>query len=175
VGCPSRAIELSRFADTEILTRVESALAARPQDGAPRIIGFRCNWCSYTDADLPFDRLQYSSDHTEVIRVPCVGRIDPLHVLWAFVNGADGVFLGGCPPEDCRYKEGSSQAEQRISKLNTLLDACGFDSRRLAMEWIRRDNPEALAEKIRSFARGIEQLGRRGDPLGLPDTEVNDA
>jgi coenzyme F420-reducing hydrogenase delta subunit len=30
-----------------------------------------------------------------VVRVMCTGRIDPLFVMEAFLQGADGVFAGG--------------------------------------------------------------------------------
>ena len=32
------------------------------------------------------------------ITVFCSSRVDPQYVLWAFKNGADGVFIGGCHP-----------------------------------------------------------------------------
>jgi coenzyme F420-reducing hydrogenase delta subunit/MinD superfamily P-loop ATPase len=159
VGCPSRAIEISRFANPEMISQIETALATAFQDGNPCILGFRCNWCSYEDDDLPFDRICYSSQNIEVIRVPCVGRVDPLHVLWAFLNGADGVFLGGCPPGDCRYVSGSDQAETRFARLQGLLDASGFDSRRLRIKWFKRGTPEAYSDAIRSFAIDIRKLG----------------
>jgi coenzyme F420-reducing hydrogenase delta subunit/MinD superfamily P-loop ATPase len=158
-SCPSRAIEISRFAAPQLISRIEAALATRPQDGYPRVLGFLCNWCSYEDDDLPFDRLQYSSQNIEVIRVPCAGRVDPLHVMWAFINGADGVFLGGCPPGDCRYVSGSDEAEARFLRLRELLDASGFDSRRLRIEWFKRGTPKAYSGAIRSFASDIQKLG----------------
>lgn len=158
VSCPSRAIEMSRFADQQMISQIEAALAVKSQNGAPNVLGFRCNWCSYGDADLPFDRLHYSQN-IEVIRVPCLGRIDPLHILWAFLNGADGVFLGGCHPEDCRYVSGSNRAEERISRLKGLLEAYGLDSRRLRLEWLKCDNPEDFSDAIRSFAFQIRKLG----------------
>jgi len=91
--------------------------------------------------------------------VPCVGRVDALHVLWAFLNGADGVFLGGCPPGDCRYVSGSDQAQRRIARLQELLDAAGFDSRRLRTEWFKRGSPRSYSDVIRSFASDIQKLG----------------
>jgi len=158
-SCPSRAIEISQFADPQIISQIEAALATGAQDGRPRVLGFRCNWCSYDDDDLPFDPVHYSSQNIEVIGVPCVGRVDALHVLWAFLNGADGVFLGGCPPGDCRYVSGSDQAERRIARLQELLDAAGFDSRRLRMEWFKRGSPRGYSDVIRSFASDIQKLG----------------
>ena len=158
-SCPSRAIEISRFADSQIISQIGAALATEAKDDRPRVLGFRCNWCSYEDDDLPFDPVHYSSQNIEVIGVPCVGRVDALHVLWAFLSGADGVFLGGCPPGDCRYVSGSDQAEARFARLQAMLDASGFDSRRLRIEWFKRGSPRAYSNVIRSFAAEIQRLG----------------
>jgi coenzyme F420-reducing hydrogenase delta subunit/Pyruvate/2-oxoacid:ferredoxin oxidoreductase delta subunit len=156
-GCPSRAIDMAR--NPQITADIEAALATRGQDGGPRIVGFRCNWCSYGEAEPPFERLRYGTQNIEVIPVPCVGRVDPLHVLWAFVQGADGVFLGGCPADDCRYIAGSEQAEKRIATLRELMGACGFDSRRLQLDHVRRSTPDAYGQAIQSFATEVAKLG----------------
>lgn len=61
----------------------------------PNIVGFTCNWCSYTGADLAgVSRMKYSTN-VRVIRVPCSGRINPSFVLRAFQKGADGVLVSG--------------------------------------------------------------------------------
>jgi len=160
-GCPSRAIEMGRFTNPQLSSQIEAALAVAPPNDVPRILGFRCNWCSYDDVDSPFDRLYYSSQGIEVIKVPCAGRVDPLHVLWAFLNGADGVFLAGCPHDDCRYVSGSDQAEKRIGRLRDLMLAHGLDPRRLRMEWLKRGSADAVGQAMRRFASEVAQLGSR--------------
>jgi coenzyme F420-reducing hydrogenase delta subunit/MinD superfamily P-loop ATPase len=156
-ACPSHAIELSRFSDAQLHAQIQAALDAKPTD-TPHILGFRCNWCSYGEDDLPFDSQRFGNN-VDVIRVPCVGRIDPLHVLWAFVSGADGVFLGGCHPDDCRYVTGSRRIETRIATLQALLKSRGFDPRRLQLAWLRRDAPDSFSNAIWAFASRIERLG----------------
>jgi coenzyme F420-reducing hydrogenase delta subunit len=157
-ACPSHTIELSRFGDAQVHEQIRAALAARSSD-SPHILSFRCNWCSYGEDDLPFDRQRFGNN-IDVIRVPCVGRIDPLHILWAFVNGADGVFLGGCHPDDCRYVTGSRRTETRIATLQALLESRGFDPRRLQLAWLKRDAPDSFSNAIWAFASQIERLGR---------------
>ena len=47
----------------------------------PRIVGFLCNWCSYTGADLAgTSRIKYQPN-VSVIRVMCSARIDPTFVV----------------------------------------------------------------------------------------------
>src|SRR5512135_2379077 len=73
----------------------------------PKIVGFLCNWCSYTGADLAgTSRLKYAPN-VRVVRVMCSGRIDPVLVLQAFREGADAVLVAGCHPGDCHYQNGN--------------------------------------------------------------------
>ncbi len=61
----------------------------------PTLVGFTCNWCAYAGADLAgTSRIQYPPN-IRIIRVMCSGRVDPVFIIKALLNGADGVFVGG--------------------------------------------------------------------------------
>lgn len=61
----------------------------------PRVLGFLCNWCAYAGADgAGVSRLQYPHN-LRVIRVMCSGRVDPGFLLDAFLQGYDGLLVGG--------------------------------------------------------------------------------
>ncbi len=79
----------------------------------PKIVGFLCNWCSYTGADLAgTSRIHYAAN-VRVIRVMCSARIDPTFVIKALDEGADGVLICGCHPGDCHYSEGNYKTMRR--------------------------------------------------------------
>jgi F420-non-reducing hydrogenase iron-sulfur subunit len=64
-------------------------------DFEPKIVAFLCNWCAYAGADLAgVSRLQYPSN-LRTIRVMCSGRVDPLFIVSALKEGADGVLVAG--------------------------------------------------------------------------------
>lgn len=61
----------------------------------PKIIAFLCNWCAYAGADLAgVSRLQYPSN-LRPVRVMCSGRVDPVYIVDALTDGADGVLVSG--------------------------------------------------------------------------------
>jgi F420-non-reducing hydrogenase iron-sulfur subunit len=61
----------------------------------PQIIAFCCHFCAYAAADLAGSmRLQYPTS-VRVIKLPCTGKVDPLYILRAFEDGADGLFVAG--------------------------------------------------------------------------------
>jgi len=73
----------------------------------PNIVAFLCNWCSYTGADLAgTSRIQYPPN-VKVVRVMCSGRVNPMLVVHALQQGADGVLISGCHPGDCHYTQGN--------------------------------------------------------------------
>ncbi len=61
----------------------------------PQIVAFCCTHCAYNAADLAGSlRIQYPSA-IKIIQVLCSGRVDVLHILRAFEDGADGVLVAG--------------------------------------------------------------------------------
>lgn len=124
----------------------------------PKIVGFTCNWCSYAGADLAgTSRTQYPPN-IRIIRVMCSGRVDPMFVLKALLNGADGVFIGGCHPGDCHYTKGNYYARRRISALRSILQQYGLD-KRVRMEWISASEGPKFANVMREMVEDIKKLG----------------
>ncbi len=66
-----------------------------PHDWEPNILAFACHYCAFAAADLAgVMRLSYPSN-VKVIRLPCTGKLDYIHILHAFERGVDGVFVAG--------------------------------------------------------------------------------
>jgi coenzyme F420-reducing hydrogenase delta subunit/NAD-dependent dihydropyrimidine dehydrogenase PreA subunit len=135
----------------------------------PVVVAFLCNWCGYAAADLAgVSRLQYPPN-IRIIRVPCTGEIDIAHILRAFEDGIDGVFIAGCLKEQCHYIDGNYKAEERISFTKALLKAIGFEEKRLEMFFISASMGTTFAETAQSF---VERIGKLGPSLsensGLP-------
>ncbi len=102
----------------------------------PNIVAFLCNWCSYAGADLAgTSRTNYPSN-LNVIRVMCSGRVNPLFVVNALQQGADGVLVSGCHPGDCHYMEGNFYARRRFGMMKELLEYVGVEPGRFNMSWV---------------------------------------
>ena len=125
----------------------------------PKIVAFLCNWCSYAGADLAgVSRLQYGAN-IRVIRAPCSGRINPLHILKALQNGADGVLVSGCHPRDCHYSDGNYYARRRLEMLKGLLPYLGIDDRRFHYTWVSASEGARWQKVVTSFTNRIHELG----------------
>ena len=125
----------------------------------PRIVGFLCNWCAYSGADLAgTSRLQYPTN-VDIIRVMCSGRVDPTFVLKAFQLGADGVLICGCHPGDCHYSEGNYKTARRVPILIKLLEQFGIEPQRLRLEWVSASEGDRFAALINEITEQIRELG----------------
>jgi F420-non-reducing hydrogenase iron-sulfur subunit len=125
----------------------------------PRILVFTCNWCSYAGADLAgTSRLQYPPN-ARIIRTMCSGRIEPVFVLEALRDGADGVIVTGCHPGDCHYVKGNFRAEKRFNFLKMALKQIGVEEDRVRLAWISAGEGEKFSLLIRDMTDKIRELG----------------
>ena len=125
----------------------------------PKIVGFLCNWCSYTGADLAgTSRIKYQPN-VRVIRVMCSARVDPSFVVDALRQGADGVLICGCHPGDCHYSEGNYKTMRRYPLLKRLLAAYGIESERVRLEWVSASEGQRFADIVNEMTEQVRALG----------------
>ena len=132
----------------------------------PRIVGFLCNWCTYTGADLAGTARVKYSPNVRSIRVMCSGRVDPVFILTALAEGADGVLIGGCHPGDCHYQEGNYKALRRYLLLRKILPEYGIEPERVRLEWVSASEGERFGRVVDEFTEQIRALG----PLKLEES-----
>ena len=138
----------------------------------PKIVAFLCNWCSYAGADLAgIGRYQYPPN-IRVIRVPCSGRVDPLYILKALQNGADGVLVSGCHPGDCHFIEGNYFARRKFVILKNLLEFLGFEEGRVQFSWVSAAEGERFSQVVKEVTESVRKLGparRMVKTLDIPE------
>jgi F420-non-reducing hydrogenase iron-sulfur subunit len=125
----------------------------------PNIVAFLCNWCSYAGADLAgTSRIGYPPN-VKIIRVMCSGRVNPMFVVNALQQGADGVLIGGCHPGDCHYVQGNYLARRRITVLKKLLEHLGIEEQRVRMTWVSAAEGKKFADIVKEVTEDIKKLG----------------
>jgi len=167
-ACPARAITMSHFADDQILPMIREAVNGEFLDEKPRIVAFLCNWCSYAGADTcGVSRFQYPTN-IRPIRVMCTGRIPKSFILQAFLEGADGVFVGGCHIGDCHYLEGNYDMLRRYNEVHEILESVGINPNRYRLEWVSASEGKRFSEVVTDFVNVVKELGpmpKTGDKI----------
>jgi coenzyme F420-reducing hydrogenase delta subunit len=125
----------------------------------PTIVAFLCNWCSYAGADLAGTGRQQYPPSIRVVRVPCSGRINPIYILKALVDGADGVMVSGCHPGDCHYLAGNYYARRRFTVLKKLLTTAGIDPDRVHFTWVSASEGARFAQVVTEVTDKVRALG----------------
>ncbi|MBN1194646.1 MAG: hydrogenase iron-sulfur subunit [Methanomicrobiaceae archaeon] len=129
------------------------------EEWKPKILAIICNWCSYAGADLAGGaRIQYPPD-IRAIRVMCTGRIDPLFIMKAFQDGADGVLISGCHFGDCHYLEGNFKAAKRMFLIKSVLKNIGLDDRRIRMTFVSASEGAKWAGVVNDVVKTVTELG----------------
>ncbi len=129
------------------------------KDFEPVIVAFCCHYCAYTAADMAGSmRLSYPPN-VKIIRVPCTGKVDAIHLMKALQKGADGVYVAGCLEGDCHFKNGNIKAAQRVAHVKRLLEEIGIESDRVEMVLMSAGMGERFAQTATEFTEKIRKLG----------------
>jgi coenzyme F420-reducing hydrogenase delta subunit len=129
------------------------------QEFNPQIVAFVCNWCTYAGADLTgTSRTKYATN-VKIVRFPCTGRIDYMLLLKSFAEGADGIIVSGCHPNDCHYTSGNFHARRRWMVFRNMLDFLGIDIRRITFSWVSAAEGAKWAQLVNETVNNIRTLG----------------
>ncbi len=94
-----------------------------------------------------------------IVRLPCTGKLDLIHVLRSFEKGADGVFAVGCMEGDCHFNQGNFRARKRIEQAAQLLDKVGVGGERVRMYNLSSGEGPLFAQYATEMVELIKKLG----------------
>jgi coenzyme F420-reducing hydrogenase delta subunit len=146
--CPALALDLEHWEEDRISTLISKF---SKETNKPNILAMRCQWAVFSELDEELD------SNVHIIDMPCVGRVDPLHIMQAFRQGVDGVLIVACHEEDCRSKKGSKEARRLTTTLKKTLSQIGFEER-LHFCSVAPRHPESFHEELRQFKERIESV-----------------
>ncbi len=129
------------------------------KDFEPVIVAFCCHYCAYTAADMAGSKRISYPPNVKIVRVPCTGKVDAIHILKALENGADGVYVAGCLEGDCHFKNGNLRAMRRVEQVQGLLDEIGVEPERVSMVTMSAGMGERFAKTAHEITAKIRQLG----------------
>ena len=103
----------------------------------------------------------------------CSGRVDLEHVLRAFSNGMDAVFIGGCRLNECNYiTHGNYDALNMVLLCKRIMEHIGLNPERLRLEFMSSADGNLFAEIMREFGSEVKELGPLGKAEGIDHDEL---
>ena len=125
----------------------------------PVIVAFCCHYCAYTAADMAGSmRLSYPPN-IKIVRVPCSGKVDAIHIMRALQKGADGVMVAGCLEGDCHFNSGNIRAASHVKGVKKLIGEIGLEEDRVAMFTMSAGMGRRFAKFAEEFTNTIRSLG----------------
>jgi len=98
----------------------------------------------------------------------CSGRVDLKFILRAFLNGQDGVFVGGCRLGECNYTtHGNYDALNMTHLCKKIMEYIGLDPERLRIEFMSGADGILMAKITDSFTSQVKELGPLGKKEGI--------
>jgi coenzyme F420-reducing hydrogenase delta subunit/formate hydrogenlyase subunit 6/NADH:ubiquinone oxidoreductase subunit I len=156
-ACPSEAITQTEGCEItlpELHEKVKSLIQSQEE---MKLIVFACNWSLFPGMQL--------SESPTIIKVPygivvtmCSGRLAPEIVLNALDEGAWGVMIAGCPPEECDH-DGNYKTRRRLVLLQNMLKDLNIEPERIKLEWFSTGESAKLKKAIDLYVKELEKLG----------------
>jgi len=155
-ACPYHALSLQNNTTEQREARVSELVQCLAED---EVMGFGCNWGGGAAADhAGLKHLAYNP-RFYLLPVGCIGQLDPIVMGRAFRDGANGLLVIGCPPEQCHHSYGLDHAWSRVNLVKKLLSLCGIERERIALAHADLNNPEQYVVTVESFMAMMDRLG----------------
>ena len=103
-------------------------------------------------------RLKYPTN-IRIVRVPCTGKVDVLHILRSLEKGADGVYVVGCLEGDCHFNSGNLRARKRVEQAQKILETIGVGGERVQMYNLSSAEGPRFARIAEEMVTKILELG----------------
>jgi F420-non-reducing hydrogenase iron-sulfur subunit len=96
------------------------------------------------------------------------------HVLRAFSNGLDGVFIGACHLNECNYiTHGNYHTLNMVLLFKKILEYIGLSPDRLRMQFMSGAEANVFVESTNDFIKKIKELGPIGKGEGIDKDKLN--
>jgi heterodisulfide reductase subunit A len=149
-SCEDGAIEIMGQTDGQIFAMISGMLKDK-KDGEKIILAF-LDYIGYVAADnIGINRISYP-ESIRIIRVTSINRLMIKHILYAFENGADGIFLGEYP-DDLVYPD----IQEKVHEFKAELIKNGIDPDRLMYYKVYAPFYRGLAAKFEEFNRQVNK------------------
>ena len=155
-ACPSGAVTQKEGCEItlpELHEKVKEILS----EGEKKLIVFACNWSVFPGMQLSESPTLIKTPYGIIVSM-CSGRVAPELLLDAFEEGAWGVMVAGCPPEECDH-DGNYKTRRRLVLLKNVLKELNIEPKRIKLEWFSTGESAKLSRAIDDYVKELEKMG----------------
>ena len=159
--CPNLAIEFRTPYISEAEEKLEPAVKklVASKNGEPTVLVLSCGLGAYALPEFSEDFMANKPANVEVVKFPCISKIDTTHMLKAFELGADSVIVAGCDEDDesgkCPFQKTKFWADKRVGRVKNILTEVGIGAKQLALMCL---TPQEVADFGTPLAETIAKM-----------------
>ena len=155
-ACPTGAISQKEGCEIT-LPELHNKVKEIIKEGEKKLIVFACNWSVFPGMQLSESPILVKTPYGIIVSM-CSGRVAPELVLNALEEGAWGVMVAGCPPEECDH-DGNYKTRRRLVLLKNVLKELNIDPKRIKLEWFSTGESAKLKSAIDEYVKELEKMG----------------
>jgi coenzyme F420-reducing hydrogenase delta subunit/ferredoxin len=135
-----------------VTARLRSLALSQPR--AELVLVYACRLTGRLGSRLGPDGTVDGLPGVTVVGLPCIGLLHPAMLVKSLEAGAAGVFVAGCLPEDCAYREGSLWLAERVAgeRLPSLRE---IPEGRLRIRWYSPVEVRRFLADVAAFQREL--------------------
>jgi coenzyme F420-reducing hydrogenase delta subunit/NAD-dependent dihydropyrimidine dehydrogenase PreA subunit len=156
-ACPSQAISQKEGCNVTLPELHENVKEILRKDDEKKLVVFACNYSIFPGLQLSESQTIINLPYGVIVSM-CSGRVAPELILEAFEEGAWGVMVAGCPPEECDHN-GNYKTRRRLILLKKMLNELNIEPERVKLEWFSTGESSKLLNMINQFVEELEKLG----------------
>lgn len=127
----------------------------------PNIQAFCCHYtsqqsCAEGQGGLPEEGFPAN---ITINRLPCSGKLQVSTLLKTFEEGADGIYVVGCPEDKCHNIMGSQRAAKRVLAVKQALKELEVEAERIEMFHLERGLHPEFVSVGKRMNEQITELG----------------
>lgn len=163
--CPVSAIRIPGLEVADVRKTVhEGQVRKNEQKVQPRIVAFCCSRSAQQAGELFRLLERKGTESLQIVEVPCGGAIAQRFLLESFLEGADGVLVLACHPDNCHSSHGNRFAKNRTIEIQKRLAVIGLQAERLEYASLASNMAAEFGEIVHRFESKLSQMGP--SPLG---------
>lgn len=156
--CPRGAIRIAGLEPADIRRLIAAGRPSDPGGELPSVVAFCCRRSAAPALRTAVAAGNRWAAALNLIEVPCAGSIAPEVILSAFRQGADGVLILACHPDNCHSRHGNQLAHQRSDQALEFLKRCGAGEGRLVYKTLASNMPAEAAAIVTEFSAALAGL-----------------
>jgi coenzyme F420-reducing hydrogenase delta subunit/ferredoxin len=118
------------------------------------VVVYTCRLMRNLSSRLAADGTLSGLPGVTVMGLPCIGTLHPDMITKTIEAGAGGVFVAGCIPEDCPYREGSRWLAERLTGRRLPVPRA-IPEGRLRVRWYSPVEVRRLLHDVAAFQRDL--------------------